>query len=214
MRSLCRPFWAFRWFPIHKPSWNSTEAWIIEPVTDSWIALRLQDNKNSWFSPKSWIILNRLQWLAKYQGWGNVVAGYDSCHTNISKIYFKMPYQYFRASNGPVSSCASPPCNSSNPGQPHKFAIYFYDWEFVIFLLPFNFNLLVLFCSWVKKIPFALLWYSPNDWCLELWEVVNQTHKVDGRNLWKLPCEILSCCHTLLPLKEKRIKIIIDCWLF
>ena len=94
--------------------------------------------------------------------------------------------------------------HQSNPGQPHKFAIYFYDWDFVIFLWPFNFNLLVLFCSWVKKIPFALLWYSPNDWCLELWEVVNQTHKVDGRNLWKLPCEILSCCHTLLPLKEKK----------
>ena len=37
VRTLCRPFRAFRWFPIHKPSSNSTVpvAWIIEPATDS-----------------------------------------------------------------------------------------------------------------------------------------------------------------------------------
>ena len=37
VRTLCRPFWAFRWFPIHKPSSNSTVpvAWITEPTTDS-----------------------------------------------------------------------------------------------------------------------------------------------------------------------------------
>ena len=37
VRTLCRPFWAFRWFPIHKPSSNSTVpvAWITEPATDS-----------------------------------------------------------------------------------------------------------------------------------------------------------------------------------
>ena len=38
VRTLCRPFRAFRWFPIHKPSSNSTVpvAWITEPATDSW----------------------------------------------------------------------------------------------------------------------------------------------------------------------------------
>ena len=37
VRTLCRPFRAFRWFPIHKPSSNSTVpvAWITEPATDS-----------------------------------------------------------------------------------------------------------------------------------------------------------------------------------
>ena len=34
VRTLCRPFPAFRWFPIHKPSSNSTVlvAWITEPA--------------------------------------------------------------------------------------------------------------------------------------------------------------------------------------
>ena len=37
VRTLCRPFRAFRWFPIHKLSSNSTirVAWITEPTTDS-----------------------------------------------------------------------------------------------------------------------------------------------------------------------------------
>ena len=37
VRTLCRPFQAFRWFPIHKPSSNSTVPvpWITEPATDS-----------------------------------------------------------------------------------------------------------------------------------------------------------------------------------
>ena len=37
VRTLCRPFRAFRWFRIHKPSSNSTVpiAWITEPATDS-----------------------------------------------------------------------------------------------------------------------------------------------------------------------------------
>ena len=36
VRTLCRPFHAFRWFPIHKPSSNSTipVAWISEATTD------------------------------------------------------------------------------------------------------------------------------------------------------------------------------------
>ena len=37
VRTLCRPFRVFRWFPIYKPSSNSTVlvAWITEPATDS-----------------------------------------------------------------------------------------------------------------------------------------------------------------------------------
>ena len=37
VRTLCRPFRAFRWFPIHKPSSNSIVpvAWITEPAMDS-----------------------------------------------------------------------------------------------------------------------------------------------------------------------------------
>ena len=38
VQTLCRPFQAFSWLLIHKPSPNSTVpvAWITEPAMDSW----------------------------------------------------------------------------------------------------------------------------------------------------------------------------------
>ena len=48
VRTLCRPFRAVRWFPIHKPSSNSTVpvAWITEPAMDSRLGCTL---KILWF---------------------------------------------------------------------------------------------------------------------------------------------------------------------
>ena len=55
VRTLCRQFRAFRWFPIHKPSSNSTilVTWITKPAADS------RSNLNILWSPA---FISQISW--------------------------------------------------------------------------------------------------------------------------------------------------------